>query len=186
MMVTENSPSDGGTSFLGSTAIKWEAATKPASDRGIRVIHSRFSMILSAAGGALASMLPPFRMGAGGPIGNGQQHWSWISLHDAIQALAHLLYHQDISGPVNMTSPHPETNRNFTKILGNILRRPAFLPLPATAARAVLGKMANDLLLCSCSVIPTVLQKTGYVFREPYLTQCLQNALGQTRTQHQS
>ena len=182
IMVTEDSPSDDGRSFLGSTAIKWEAATRPASDQGIRVVHSRFSMILTAAGGALASMLTPFRLGAGGPIGNGRQNWSWVSLHDAVQALTHVLYHPEISGPVNITAPHPETNHNFTKTLGRVLGRPAFLPLPAVAARMMLGKMANDLLLCSCAVMPTVLQKTGYVFREPYLNTCLQNALGQPLT----
>lgn len=155
--------SEVGDTFLAGVCRDWESATQPAADAGIRTLQLRFGMILSSHGGAIPKMLPPFRWGLGGPAGTGRQYWSWISLEDAIHAIIHLL-DSEISGPVNMTSPTPSTNKEFTQAMGKALKRPVFLPLPAFAARAIMGEMADELLLGSTRVLPEKLLQSGFSF----------------------
>jgi uncharacterized protein len=172
-VLREESPP--GAGFLPEVCIAWEAATKVAEDRGIRVVHLRSGMVLSIAGGALAKMLPVFRMGAGGVIGGGQQYMSWIALDDAIGVILHALTTDGLCGPVNTVAPTPVTNREFIKALGRALSRPTLLPLPAFAARLALGEMANELLLASQRVEPTRLIASGYQFRFPDLEGALRH-----------
>jgi len=142
-------------------------------------VNLRIGMVLSASGGALATMLRPFRMGLGGPIGDGRQYVSWISLGDAIGAVLHVLTGPTIEGPVNATAPHPVTNAEFTRTLAHVLRRPALLRVPAFAARAAFGEMADALLLASARVEPQRLLETGYTFRHPELGRALRHILPQ-------
>jgi uncharacterized protein (TIGR01777 family) len=167
-----------GSLFLAEVCQAWEAATAPAVERGIRVVHLRFGMVLSPAGGALAQMLLPFKLGAGGVIGSGRQYMSWIALDDAIGAVLHALMTPSVQGPVNAVAPQPLTNRDFVTILGRVLGRPTLLPLPALAARFAFGEMADALLLASTRVEPRQLLETGYVFRYPDLDSALRHLLG--------
>jgi uncharacterized protein (TIGR01777 family) len=167
-----------GSGFLAEVCRDWEAATKPAIDAGIRVVHLRFGVILSPKGGALAKMLPPFKLGGGGPVGSGDQYMSWISLDDAVGAIHHAIATESISGPVNAVAPHPVTNRDFARTLGKVLSRPAFVPMPAFAARLAFGEMADELLLAGQRVRPKVLLETGYEFDAPELEIALRQMLG--------
>lgn len=167
-----------GNDFLAQVCKEWEAATEPARAAGIRVVNLRFGVVLSSAGGALAKMLTPFKMGVGGVVGDGKQYMSWIALDDAVSAIHHALMHEDLNGPVNATAPNPVTNREFTKTLGKVLHRPTIFPLPAFAARLALGEMADALLLSSANVIPTKLKSTGYEFRFAELEPALRHVLG--------
>jgi uncharacterized protein (TIGR01777 family) len=170
--------SDRGRGFLPAVCVAWESAAEPAGAAGLRVVHLRFGMILSKNGGALPRMLLPFRLGLGGPVGDGRQFMSWITLDDAVGAIRHALDSASIAGPVNAVSPSPLTNREFGRTLGRVLRRPAIAPLPAFAARLALGEMADALLLASARVVPGVLQATGYRFRHPELEMALRHLLG--------
>lgn len=170
--------SSAGDNFLADVAKAWEESTSPASDAGIRVVRTRFGIILSPKGGALAKMLLPFRMGAGGNVGNGKQYWSWIALDDVVGALHHCLMTEELSGPVNVVAPQSLTNAKFTKVLGKVLNRPTILPVPAPAARLALGQMADELLLASARVEPVRLRETGYEYRYPDLEQALRHLLG--------
>ncbi len=172
----ETSPA--GDGFLAEVCREWEAAAQPARDAGIRVVHPRFGMILSPAGGALANLLTPFRLGGGGPVGKGQQIWSWVALDDVLGAVNHALLNEQLSGPVNVVSPHAVSSRQFARILGRVLRRPAILPLPVAAARLALGEMADELLLASAHVLPRRLIDTGYRFRFADLEAALRHQLG--------
>jgi uncharacterized protein (TIGR01777 family) len=167
-----------GEGFLPEVCRQWEAAMQPAIDAGIRVVPARFGVVLSPAGGALKSMLTPFLLGAGGRIGNGQQYFSWIGLDDAAGALVHLLSTESLRGPVNVVSPSPVTNQEFTKTLGRVLHRPTIFPMPAFAARLVMGEMADGLLLASARVYPARLETSGYAFRFPQLEAALRHLLG--------
>lgn len=167
-----------GSGFLPDVCQEWEAATEPARARGIRVVNLRFGVVLSPAGGALKQMLLPFKMGVGGVVGSGNQYMSWIALDDAVGAIYHSLTHDDVQGPVNATAPNPVTNREFTKTLGKVLRRPTIFPMPAFAARLALGEMADALLLSSAYVLPTKLQASGYQFRFSDLEPALRHVLG--------
>jgi uncharacterized protein (TIGR01777 family) len=171
-----------GTGFLAEVCQAWEAATAPAAQRGIRVVHLRFGMVLSPAGGALARMLTPFRLGLGGVIGTGQQYMSWIALDDVLGALHHALSTETLQGPVNVVAPSAVTNREFTTTLGKVLRRPTWLPLPAFAARLRFGEMADALLLASTRAAPARLVASGYTFQYPELEQALQHLLGTPQT----
>jgi len=164
--------------FSSQLCLQWEAAAQPAAAAGIRTVILRFGIVLSAAGGALKKMLPPFRLGVGGNMGNGRQWMSWIDLQDVTAAILHILKTDSLHGPVNMTSPNPVTNAEFTKILASVLSRPAIFPLPAFAARLVFGQMADELLLASQRVEPAKLLANGYVFQRPDLHQSLQAILG--------
>jgi uncharacterized protein (TIGR01777 family) len=166
-----------GSGFLAGTCRAWEGATAKAAERGIRVIHLRIGMVLDARGGALARMLPFFRLGLGGPMGGGRQSVSWIALPDLVGAIRHLLLRDGISGPVNATSPNPATNAEFARVLGRILSRPAFLPVPAFALRLAFGEMADELLLQGARVVPSRLRESGFTFRYPTLEGALRAAL---------
>ncbi len=167
-----------GTGFLADVCQQWETACEPAREKGIRVVNLRIGVVLSPQGGALKSMLLPFKLGVGGVVGDGKQYWSWLAIDDLIGAIHHALMCDDLSGPVNVTSPNSATNREFTKLLGKVLRRPTILPMPAFAARVALGEMADELLLTSARVLPTRLQETGYEFRCPDLEGALRHVLG--------
>ena len=144
-----------GTGFLAEVCQAWEAAAAPAVQRGIRVVYLRLGVVLSPAGGALAKMLTPFRLGIGGIIGSGTQYMSWIALDDVLGAIYHALITETLHGPVNVVAPQPVTNQEFTQTLGKVLGRPTCLPLPAFAARLAFGEMADALLLASTRVMPT-------------------------------
>ncbi|HEY5997440.1 MAG TPA: TIGR01777 family oxidoreductase, partial [Candidatus Deferrimicrobiaceae bacterium] len=143
-----------GTGFLAETCRAWEGATSAAAERGVRVVHLRTGMVLAAHGGALARMLPFFRLGLGGRLGDGRQYVSWIALPDLVASIRHMLVHPGISGPVNATSPFPATNAEFTRVLARVLSRPAVLPAPASLLRLAFGEMADALLLSGARVTP--------------------------------
>ncbi len=162
MLREESAP---GAGFLAETCVQWEAATAPAAQKGIRVVLARIGVVLSTAGGALAKMLLPFKLGVGGVVGNGKQYWSWIALEDVIGALQFAVMNESLAGPVNLVAPQAVTNHEFTKTLGRVLSRPTIFPLPAFAARLVLGEMADDLLLSSARIAPAKLVTNGYSFK---------------------
>lgn len=174
-LTEESAPGDG---FLPEVCQAWEDACEPVRAKGIRVVNLRTGVVLTPAGGALQKMLLPFKLGLGGIVGNGKQYWSWISLDDLIGVIHHAITHDDLDGPVNGVVPHPATNREFTKTLGKVLRRPTIFPMPAFAARIALGEMADALLLASARVAPTRLQSSGYEFRTPDLEDALRHLLG--------
>lgn len=169
--------STAGTGFLPDVCQEWEAATVPARKRGVRVVNLRFGIVLSPHGGALKAMLTPFRMGLGGTQGDGRQYMSWITLRDAGEAFTHLLSAEHVEGPVNLVSPAPVTNREFARVLGKVLRRPALLPLPAFAARLAMGEMADESILASTRVHPKRLLESGFHFAHPDLEMALQAIL---------
>ncbi len=173
--VDESAPA--GTGFLAEVAQAWETATQPAQAAGIRTIHLRTGIVLSPQGGALRNLLLPFRLGLGGRIGHGQQYMSWVSLADISRMMQFLLTQETLSGPVNLVAPNPVTQQVFAHTLGRVLRRPTFLPLPASAARLLLGEMADALLLASQRVQPHVLQAAGYPFVSAELGPALSSLL---------
>jgi uncharacterized protein (TIGR01777 family) len=175
-VLTEESAA--GSGFLAEVCRAWEGAAEPARQKGIRVVHLRFGVVLSPAGGALAKMLPPFRLGLGGPLGHGRQYMSWIAIDDAVGAIQHALNVAALQGPTNAVAPSPVTNQQFTKTLGKVLGRPTLFPMPAFAARLMFGEMADELLLASARVQPTKLLSTGYAFRYPDLEAALRHLLG--------
>jgi len=166
-----------GLDFLAGVCCDWEAAAKPAAESGVRVVYLRFGVILSEAGGALAKMLTPFKLGAGGVLGDGRQWMSWIALADVVGAIQHALAVESLRGPVNAVAPKPVTNREFTRALGRVLRRPTLLPMPAFAARLAFGEMADALLLASQRVEPAKLLASGYRFQFPELEDALRHLL---------
>jgi uncharacterized protein len=170
-------PGDG---FLAEVGRDWEAATEPAAAAGIRVVLSRFGIVLSRKGGALAKMLLPFRLGVGGRIGSGAQWMSWVALDDAIAAVLHALATASLAGPLNVVSPHPVTNAELARTLGRVLGRPALAPLPAFAVRLVLGEMGDALLLSSQRVKADRLLSSGYEFRHSRLEPALRHLLGRS------
>lgn len=167
-----------GRDFLARICQEWEAAAEPASRAGIRVVHLRFGMILSPAGGALRKMLLPFKLGVGGRIGSGRQFVGWIAIDDAVVAIHHAVCTESLHGPVNAVSPAPATNAEFARILARVLSRPAIFPTPAFAIRLAFGEMADALLLTSQRVVPRRLQASGYRFRYPELEGALRHLLG--------
>ncbi|MHC4176803.1 MAG: TIGR01777 family oxidoreductase [Planctomycetota bacterium] len=171
----EESPA--GVGFLAEVCRDWEAATGPAAGASIRVVQLRLGMVLASHGGALAKMLPLFRLGLGGRLGNGRQYVSWITLDDVVGAVGHVLATGALRGPVNLVAPQPVTNRQLTAALGRVLKRPTFLPAPAVALRIMLGEMAEGLLLASARVVPKRLQDAGYQFRDPELEGALRRIL---------
>jgi len=174
--------SDPGKGFLADVCREWEAATAPAVMRGIRVVHPRLGIVLSTAGGALARMLPPFRLGIGGRIGSGRQFMSWITIEDLVGVLDYAIHNGSLHGPVNAVSPNPLTNQDFSIMLGRVLSKPSFLALPAFAARIAFGEMADALLLASARVLPTKLKESGYIFQFPEVEGALRHVL-ETRPQ---
>jgi uncharacterized protein (TIGR01777 family) len=166
-----------GNDFLSSVCVDWENATRPAAEKGIRTVLTRFGIILDPDGGALAKMLTPFRMGIGGRVGHGRQWMSWIALEDVVNGLKFLMRDRPVSGPVNFVSPHPVTNSEFTKSLGHVLSRPTFFPVPAFGARLAFGEMADALLLASQRVEPSVLTNRGFAPFWPRLEPALKRML---------
>jgi len=167
-----------GKSFLGRVCQEWEQAAMPAAGKGIRVVWLRFGVILSPNGGALKEMLPPFRMGLGGVIGDGGQFMSWLAIDDAVGIVMHALNAPDLRGPVNAVAPNPVTNREFTKALGRALGRPTTLPLPKPIVRLIFGEMAEATILASARVEPAILNASGYKFRFPEVESALRHLLG--------
>ena len=174
-MLTEQSAA--GNDFLAGVCTEWERSAEPAAEKGIRLVKARFGIILDKDGGALAKMLPPFRMGIGGRIGDGKQWMSWIALADVVGALEFVIGNQALSGPINFVAPNPVTNATFTSTLGRILGRPTFLPVPASGARLAFGEMADALLLSSQRVEPKRLNETGFRFRYSNLNDALSEIL---------
>lgn len=169
-----------GRGFLPEVCRQWEDATAAASEAGIRVVNLRIGVVLSPLGGALAQMLTPLRAGVGGTLGPGSQWMSWISLDDLLAAIVHGIATPTLAGAVNATAPQPATNRELTKTLAAVLRRPALLCVPAFALRTLLGEMADELLLASTRVLPRRLADTGFVFRDGQLHAALADMLGRT------
>lgn len=169
--------SDTGEGFLAELGRAWEGASAVAAEAGIRVVQARLGIVLSRRGGALAKMLLPFRLGIGGKIGDGRQYVSWIGLEDAVAALIYAVENDALRGPVNLTAPQPVTNVELTRMLGRVLRRPTLLPLPAFAAKVVLGELAEEGLLASQRVRPKRLLEAGFEFAYPELEGALRRAL---------
>ncbi|MEQ8840700.1 MAG: TIGR01777 family oxidoreductase [Acidimicrobiales bacterium] len=168
--------SAGGDGFLAHVTVEWEKATAAAASSS-RVVHIRTGIVLSGDGGALAPLLPFFKLGVGGRIGDGEQWWSWIAIDDMVGALTWLLT-SDVSGPVNLTGPAPVTNGEFTDTLGRVLHRPTLLPTPKPALWLKLGReLTEELLYASQRVAPTVLLERGYQFEHPDLESALRAAL---------
>jgi len=176
--LTEDTPR--GTGYLADVCADWEAACDPAREAGIRVVNLRIGMVLDAHGGALATMLIPFKLGVGGNMGNGRQFWSWIILADLVSAIEHCLSTPTLAGPVNATSPHAVTNAQFTRALGRVIGRPTLFTMPAPVARIVLGKMADDLILASANVLPKQLEYSGFTFEFTEIEPALRHVLGKS------
>ncbi|MGB8299029.1 MAG: TIGR01777 family oxidoreductase [Polyangia bacterium] len=166
-----------GQGFLPDVCRAWEEAGAPARDAGLRTVHLRTGVVLSCQGGMLARVLPPFKMGAGGVLGTGEQWISWISLADVIAAIRYVIASAELSGPVNLTSPQPVPNAEFTHTLGKILGRPTVLPLPAFAVKLLVGEMGDELLLAGQKVLPKKLLASGFTFAHSDLESALRWAL---------
>jgi uncharacterized protein len=173
--VDESSPA--GNGFLAEVCRQWEDATKPARDANIRVVNLRIGFVLAREGGGLQKMLTPFKLGAGGIIGSGRQYMSWIALDDLVRVIQFALSAAALAGPVNAVAPQPVTNREFTKTLGRVLRRPTIFPVPAFAARLAFGEMADDILLGSTRVEPRALSAAAFEFAYPQLEPALRHTL---------
>lgn len=166
-----------GDDFLAEVCAKWEEATALATEKGIRVVNARFGIILDTNGGALKKMLPPFRLGVGGQIGNGRQWMSWMALDDVVEALTFAFTNDSVRGPVNFVAPNPVTNAQFTKTLGKVLSRPTVLPIPAFAIKLLFGEMGEALLLGGQRVAPKRLVGEGYEFSYAQLEPALDHIL---------
>jgi hypothetical protein len=166
-----------GTGFLADVCERWERAAAPARDAGVRTVFLRTGIVLSPSGGALKKLLAVFKVGLGGRFGSGKQWQSWISLDDEIAAIEFLL-DADVSGPVNLTAPHPVTNAEFTRVLAGVLRRPAILPIPSFGPKVLLGsELADALLFTGQRVLPEVLNANGFAFAHPTLETALRSLL---------
>ncbi|MDS1269503.1 TIGR01777 family oxidoreductase [Lipingzhangella sp. LS1_29] len=174
--------SDRGRGFLPEVVRLWEASTAPAEDVGISVAHLRTAAVLSTAGGLLGTMLPLFRLGLGGRLGTGRQYLSWIALDDQVGAIRFLLHHPELRGPINLCSPEPVTNTEFTRSLAAALRRPAPFVVPAPALRAALGQCAEEMALTGQRARPSRLLAAGYSFLLPNLDCALSDILARQRT----
>lgn len=176
-MLSEASAS--GAGFMPDLCRAWEAATEPAARAGVRTVNLRIGVVLTPLGGALQRMLTPFRWGVGGVLGSGRQYMSWIGLHDIVRLMQFIIDSEQLSGPVNATSPQPVTNAEYTKTLGAVLHRPTLLPAPGFAIRLLLGEMGQRLLLEGNRVLPQQAQAAGFEFAYPDLAACLRRELGQ-------
>ena len=174
-VLTESSGA--GTGFLADVCREWEAAADPARRAGIRVTHPRFGVVLGGGGGILAKIVPIFNLGAGGPLGHGRQYLPWVAIDDAVGAVLLALDRDGLEGPVNVVAPHAVTNREFTSALGHVIGRPAIIPVPAAALRAMFGEMADEALLASQRVEPARLAAAEYRFRFAELEPALRRVL---------
>ncbi|MFE3560166.1 TIGR01777 family oxidoreductase [Streptomyces sp. NPDC059193] len=173
-VVDEDAPA--GRGFLPSVCVEWEAAARPAREAGIRTAFARTGLVVARDGGAWGRLFPVFRAGIGGRLGDGRQYWPFISLHDEIAALRHIIDTPGLEGPVNLTAPEPLTNRQITAAMGRVLHRPALLPVPAAALRIVLGELSED-VLGSQRARPARLLESGFVFRHPGIEDAIRAAL---------
>ena len=166
-----------GEGFLAEVTRQWEGAAQPLVDAGVRTVFLRTGIVLSAAGGALAKMLTPFRMCVGGRIGNGRQQMSWISLPDLVQAYVFALENDSVRGPINAVAPQPVSNSVFTKTLGKVLGRPTIFPIPAAIVKTLFGEMGKETVLSNLGVVPQRLTELGFEWQTPELEQTLEEAL---------
>lgn len=173
--VNESAPA--GEGFLADVVREWEAATEPAEAAGIRVVHARTGLVVARQGGAWARLFPIFRLGLGGKLGSGRQYWSWISMRDEVRAIAFLLEYEQLSGPVNLTAPHPATNAEVTAAMGRALGRPTLLPVPRFALQAALGEFSSE-VLGSAYVLPTVLEGADFTWQDPRIEDAIRSAMG--------
>ena len=174
-LLTEDS--SGGDGFVADLCQRWEAATAPAEDAGVRVVRVRSGLVMGP-GGLLKPLLLPFKLGLGGPIGSGKQWFSWVALGDEVGAILHAIDNPDLRGPLNATAPNPVTYGEFAKTLGAVLHRPAFIPTPTFAVAARLGKEgAREMTLSSQRVVPAKLQSSGYEFMFTELRAALEAAV---------
>jgi uncharacterized protein (TIGR01777 family) len=174
LLTEESPPAD---DFLAEVCKAWELAARPVAESGIRTVWLRTGVVLHPKEGALGKMLPIFRLGLGGPLGNGQQYMSWIDLEDEVSAIEFALNHEALSGPINLTAPNPVTNADFTRTLSQVLKRPALFPAPAFGLRLALGEMADALLLSSTRALPKKLENAGFRFQYPDLESSLRYQL---------
>ncbi len=173
-LVEESEP---GLGFLADVCRGWEDAALPAAMAGVRVAHMRTSLVLSTRGGALAKMLPAFRFGVAGKFGNGRQWWSWVTLEDTARAYLFAASSDQAHGALNLATPNPVTNAEFTRTLGRVLHRPTLIPVPAFALRALAGQMAEEMLLSGQRIIPRRLLDAGFRFEDPELEPALRKLL---------
>jgi len=169
----------GGDDFLAQVCAGWEAEALRAGEIGVRVVVNRTGMILSDSGGALEKMLPFFKAGIGGPVAGGKQYVPWVHLDVVVGAILFELDTEAATGPVNLTAPEPATNKEFSKALGRVLRRPAFAPVPALAVKALYGEMA-DIVTTGQRAVPAQLNRLGYAFKQPALEAALRDATRST------
>lgn len=175
---TLDEQSESGGGFLAGVCREWEQATEPASKAGVRVVNLRLGPILARDGGMLSKLLTPFKMGMGGKVGSGKQYISWVALDDAVNAIKLAIDDKSIQGPINIVSPNPVRNEEFTKTLGHVLNRPTALAMPAFAARLAFGEMADEMLLASQKVIPKRLTAAGFQFQYPQLEAAMRKYIG--------
>jgi hypothetical protein len=178
-IATEDQPA--GADFLADVCRQWEAEAARASTF-TRVAMVRTGLVLARKAGALPKMLPPFWLGAGGPVGSGRQYWPWIHHQDWVDLVRWIIRSPSVSGPVNLSAPHPSTNANFARSLGRAIHRPAILPAPAFAMRLILGEMADALLLSGQRAIPANAERLGFKFTYPQLDEALKQIFGTQRT----
>jgi uncharacterized protein (TIGR01777 family) len=173
--MTESSAA--GDTFLAEVSKEWESEARRAEDAGIRTVLLRTGIILSKDGGALGTMLLPFKLGVGGVVGSGKQWMSWISIDDHIRVINYAIENENVRGALNSVSPHPVTNQEFTKTLGEVLYRPTILPLPSFAVSMVFGEMGDELLLSSMRVLPKRLEDASFEFEYPDLKAAIEQAV---------
>lgn len=166
-----------GKGFLADVVEQWERATEPARTTGVRVVNTRFGLVLSPEGGALGPLLPLFRLGLGGKLGSGRQIWSWVSIDDVAGAIRFALRTPTLQGPVNIVAPQPVTNLAFTRTMGRVLRRPTLFGVPEILLKTVAGNMAEEMLLFGVRVVPRKLLEAGYVFEQPELEKALRQLM---------
>ncbi len=164
-------------SFSSQLCIAWEKEAKHIEDLGIRTCYLRTGIVLGKNGGALSKMLPPFKFGLGGPMGSGKQWMSWIHMDDLIGIIRYAIKTESVTGAINGTAPNPVTNKIFSSTLGRVLKRPAFIPMPAFVMKLMLGEMAEELLLSGQRVVPDKIVKAGYQFKYPELKNALRSVI---------
>ncbi|MFI7497351.1 TIGR01777 family oxidoreductase [Streptomyces sp. NPDC049687] len=172
-VVDESAPA--GTGFLPELCVEWEAAASPAREAGVRTVFTRTGLVVARGGGAWGRLFPLFKAGLGGRMGDGRQYWSYIALHDEVAAIRHLMDHDDLSGPFNLTAPEPLTNREITAAMGRVLHRPTLFAVPAPVLRTALGEMAGD-VLGSARVVPKRLLESGFTFAFPGIEDAIRAA----------
>lgn len=175
-IATEETPP--GSDFLAGVCVRWETEASRAAGPKTRVVCIRTGLVLERDGGALAQMLPPFRLGVGGPVGSGRQYWPWIHRDDWVDLARWAMLTASVAGPVNASAPSPVTNREFAHALGRAMHRPSFMPAPAFALRILLGEMADALLLSGQRAVPSKAEKLGYSFRYPRVNDALAAIFG--------